>query len=308
MAKRRSRVADYLVYLLVQGVVAILQALTVEMGQQLAKGLAWLAYHIDRRHRLVAMDNLRQALPELTNETALKRYVLRVYEHFALMIIEMVHLPRKLHPHNWRNLLELAQSEALVQALLNQHAKLIVTGHYGNWEMAGYALAMFGFRSFAIARPLDNPYLDRLVRRFRQKTGQQLLAKKGELDRIEMILEGGGIVCTLGDQDAGQNGLFVNFFGRPASTHKAIALLAIRHQATLIVAAARRLNRCLHYRLEVTDIIDPSEYADNPKAVQLITQRFTEAFERLIRLDPTQYLWLHRRWKHQPKPKVRKAA
>ncbi len=308
MAKRRSRMLDYLVYLAVHGLVAVLQTLTLEMGLTLARGLARLAYHVDRRHRRVALDNWRHAFPEMTSDADREGFVLRVYEHFAAMIVEMVHLPRKLHPHNWRRMLTLTREGDLVRTLLDHRPTLIVTGHYGNWEMAGYALAMFGFKSFAIARPLDNPYLDQLVRRFRQKTGQQLLAKKGELDRIEAILESGGIVCTLGDQDAGQNGLYVDFFGRPASTHKAIALLSLRYQAPIIVAAARRMKAGLTYQLEVTDIIDPADYADEPGAVRAITQRFTSAFERLIRLDPTQYLWLHRRWKHQPKAKVRQAA
>src|SRR5205085_3967380 len=112
---------------------------------------------------------------------------------------------------------------------------LIVTGHLGNWELAGFALGLFGFRTHAIARTLDNPHLDRFLRRFREKTGQRVLAKKGDYDQIAGLLESGGVLATLADQDAGQRGLFVDFFGRPASTHKAIALLAIEYDVPLVV-------------------------------------------------------------------------
>lgn len=302
----RNRLLDFLVFLAVRSAIAVLQALPMGAAEQLAEGLARLAFRFNRRHRRVALDNLRLAYPHRTEEER-RELVRETYRHFCRMVVEMVFLPRKLQTRAWRRWIDLPQGEATVRALLADRPTLIVTGHYGNWEMAGYALALFGFKTYAVARPLDNPWLDDLVRRFRRKTGQELLNKKGDFERTERILKGGGIVCTLGDQDAGQGGLFVDFFGRPASTHKAIALLAIHHDAQILVAAARRVGPLLRYRLEVTDLIDPRDYAEAPGAVKAITQRFTSAFERLVRLDASQYLWLHRRWKHQPKARAKPA-
>ena len=88
---------------------------------------------------------------------------------------------------------------------------------------------------YAIARPIDNPYLDRFLCGFRERTGQQVLTKKGDYDRVRELLAAGAAVATLGDQDAGQRGLFVDFFGRPASTHKAMALLCLEHQVPIMV-------------------------------------------------------------------------
>ena len=104
----------------------------------------------------------------------------------------------------------------------------------------------------------------------------------------------------LADQDAGQRGMFVNFFGRPASTHKAIALLAIEHQAPVVVGVARRIGPRFQYEIRCADIIEPGEFTGGADDARLLTQRYTSALEELIRQDPTQYLWLHRRWKHQP--------
>jgi KDO2-lipid IV(A) lauroyltransferase len=300
--------ADYTVYLLVRFLVCILQSLSLEMGRACARGLAWLAYRIDRRHRQVALDNLRQAFPGRYTEYQLDALVRDVYRHFCNVLIEILHLPRKLRPHNWRHYIELPDGRAVVEGLLSGRPVLVVTGHYGNWEMAGYALAMFGFRSYAVARPLDNPHLDRFLRQFRERTGQQLLAKKGELDRMESILQAGGIICTLADQDAGQRGLFVDFFGRPASTHKAIALLAMEHRANLVVAGARKVGEPLRYAIHATDVVRPADYDDPATTVRSLTQRFTTALERLVRLDPRQYFWLHRRWKHQPMKRGQSAA
>jgi KDO2-lipid IV(A) lauroyltransferase len=307
MNARRKWLLDYLVFLAVRSAVALLQALPIGAAARLAEAFAWLAYRVDRRHRAVARGNLRQAYPMLS-EAQRERLVRATYRHFCLMIVEMVFLPRKLQPSNWRRYLDLAPGETVVRALLSGRPTIVVTGHYGNWEMAGYALALFGFKSAAVARPLDNPYLDDLVRRFRQKTGQQLLNKKGDFERTEQILKAGGILCTLGDQDAGQGGLFVDFFGRPASTHKAIALLALHHDALILVAAARRAGPVMRYRLEAAAPIDPRDYANQQGGVQALTQRFTHEFEEIVRLDPRQYLWLHRRWKSVPRARPRAAA
>ncbi len=308
MAKPRSRIGDFAAYLLVRFAVCVLQSLPLEAGRAFARFLAWLAYRIDRRHREVALDNLRQAFPGQYTQVQLNDLVKAVCRHFGELLVEIVHLPRKLHPHNWRRYIEVNHGREVVGALLSGRPLLIVTGHFGNWEMAGYALAMLGFKTYAIARPLDNPHLDRFLRRFRERTGQKLLAKKGELERIESILKEGGVICTLADQDAGQRGLFVDFFGRPASTHKAIALLALEHRATLLVSGARRVGWPLRYIIETTDIIRAEDYEQFRDPVRELTQRFTTGLEKLARLDVRQYFWLHRRWKHQPAKKGRSAA
>src|SRR5258706_16456245 len=100
----------------------------------------------------------------------------------------------------------------MAEVLLSGRPVLFVTGHFGNWEVAGMAFGLVGFRSHAIARPLDNPYVDDLLRSFRERTGQKLLAKQGDFANIEALLKSGGILATLADQDAGPRGLFVDFF------------------------------------------------------------------------------------------------
>jgi KDO2-lipid IV(A) lauroyltransferase len=232
--------------------------------------------------------------------------VRHVYCHFCRVVVELAHLQRRLHVNNWKQYVGMPESPSLTEALLSDRPLLLVTGHFGNWEIAGYSLGLVGFKTYAIARPLDNPYLDDFFRRFRERNGQQLLAKQGDFDKIEHVLKDGGVLATLADQDAGQRGLFVDFFGRPASTHKAVALLAMEHNVPMLVVATPYLDG--KYRVCVADVIDPTDYEKAPGAARAITQRFTSDLERLVSLAPEQYFWLHRRWKHQPVQKKRKAA
>jgi KDO2-lipid IV(A) lauroyltransferase len=308
MSKPRSRVADYAVYLLVQLIVCVIQALSWNAARRLAGGLAWLAYHLNRRHRLVALDNLRQAFPGRHTEAELDEMVRAVYRHFCTLLIEIILLPRKFHVTNWKQYLELRDGKVFVEQLLSGRPLLLVTCHFGNWEMAGYTLGLLGFTTHAIARPLDNPYLDDFLRRFRENTGQKVLAKHGDFDQIQALLASGGLLATLADQDAGPRGQFVDFFGRPASTHKAVALLSLEHRVPLVVVGSPKVAPPMSYEIAVADVILPEEFEGRPDAVQAITQRFTAALERIIREAPAQYFWLHRRWKHQPQKKKAKQA
>jgi KDO2-lipid IV(A) lauroyltransferase len=309
MSKPRSNAADYAVYLLVRVVVCVLQALSQDAARRLAAGLAWLLYHMDRRHRLAADDNLRHAFPGRLTDAQRDGLVRSVYVHFCRMFIEIIHMPRALHPGNWREHLEMPQGRLTLDCLLSGRPLLLVTGHFGNWELGGYILGLLGFRTHAIARKLDNPYLDQFLRRFRERTGQGILEKHGEFDKLTAVLAGNGAVATLGDQDAGRRGLYVDFFGRPASTHKAIALLSLEHRAPLLVIGVRRVAEPMRYQLVTADCIRPEEYdGRRPDAVKAMTQRFTAALERMVREAPEQYFWLHRRWKHQPARKAAKAA
>ncbi len=311
MSQPRSAVADYGVYLVVRILVCVLQALPFRLALDVADFLARIVYRVNRRHREVALDNLRQAFPGQCSEAELHARVKAVYRHFCRLAVEMMHLPRLIHPTNWRTFINYANPEDMprvYRALLSGRPVLLLTGHFGNWEMAGYLIGALGFRIASIARPIDNPYIDQFLRSFREQRRQKILTKKGEMGRIEEVLSQGGLVGTLADQDAGPRGPFVSFFGRPASTHKAIALLALEHRALILVAGAARVAEPCFYHALVEDIIAPEDYAGRPDAVRAITQRFTTALERLVRRYPDQYFWLHRRWKHQPAIPRRRAA
>lgn len=308
MAKERRPVVDYVVYLAVRAVVCLVQALSYSQARALAHGLAWIAFRVDRRHREVAKENLLHAFPNRYSEDQLNRLVLQVYQHFLTLIMEIAHLPRKLHVGNWRKYIELVNSQVMLQAITSGRPLLIVTGHFGNWEMAGFALGLLGFKTFAVARVLDNIHLEKYLKQFRQKTGQKILAKKGDFDQMQELLEQGAVIATLADQDAGPKGQFVEYFGRPASTYKSMALMAIEFNVPILVIGVPKVAEPMQYQVVAVDYIEPNEYADRPDALKAITQRFTSSLESIVRQYPEQYFWLHRRWKHQPPVRKAKAA
>jgi KDO2-lipid IV(A) lauroyltransferase len=227
------------------------------------------------------------------------------------MLVEMIRAPRVLHRGNLYDFAEHADPGDLdrVRAwVATGRPRLVLTGHFGNWEILSYATGMAGFRGGIVARRLDNPYLDRFVAHFRRHTGLVLLDKNADYPRILEFLARGIGLGIVGDQDAGPRGLFVDFFGRPASTFKSIALLSLEYNAPILVFGAARVGQPMKYRVYFEDLILPEDFAAHPDAPRAITERYTQALERLVRRHPEQYFWLHRRWKSEPRERARKAA
>src|SRR5262245_10094216 len=148
MSKRRSRVLDFLIYLAVRVVVGFIELLSYETGCALADVLAWLAYHADRRHRAVALENVRHAFPDLSERRA-DRLVRGIDRHFCTLIIDIVHARRKLHITNWRRHIHFDEARCARYAFQDS-GYLVVTGHFGNWEISNYVSGLLGFHTFAI--------------------------------------------------------------------------------------------------------------------------------------------------------------
>src|SRR5947209_12553413 len=205
MAKSRSVLVDYAVYLALRTFVCVIQALSLEWGCKLGAALAWLVYKLDKQHRQVALDNLQHAFPGKYTPAELDALVRAVFRHFCTLIVDIVHLPRRFHSNTWRRFVQLPQGSVLLDQLLSGRPLMFLTGHFGNWELGGFILGALGFQTHAIARTLDNPFVDWFLRvKFREKTGQHILSKDDDFERIQRVLADKGVLATLADQDAGQ--------------------------------------------------------------------------------------------------------
>ena len=301
MAKPRNKVVDMLMYVVLRTVAGLLHALPLETLYRGAALVAELIFRFDHKHRKRALGHLRRSYPHW-DERQVERVARASMRSLAWMGIEFLLITRKIGPNTWRRHVRLGNiSQALRLLVEHKTGVIFLTGHFGNWEVTGYTLAILGFKSVAVARPLNNPYLNRWALGRREAGGMRILDKKGAAMEVDSILAAGGAVGFIADQDAGRRGIFVDFFGRPASTFKSIALMAMRHEVPIIVGAARRLAPRFQFEIGAERIISPHEWADEKDPMRWITQEYTTALEEMVRRDPDQYLWAHRRWKHRPK-------
>jgi Kdo2-lipid IVA lauroyltransferase/acyltransferase len=301
MPKVRNDLVDRLQYIALRVVSMVLHSFPVEVNLQTAKFLGSLMYRFDRKHRQRALGNLRRSFPEM-GQRELEHLALRSHQDLVMLAVEILFTTRLIRLDTWANYIELNNFRDVVSLLLRKDQGLIMlTGHYGNWEILGYVMATFGFRTTSVARPLDNPYINEWVLGVRERQGQRIIDKKGATDEVIDVLKNKGTVAFIADQNAGKKGLFVDFFGRKASTYKSIGLIAMQFEVPVVIGYARRHGTKFHFKVGVQDVIYPQDWKDQPDPLRYITQRYTKALEDVVRAEPGQYLWVHRRWKTRPK-------
>ena len=265
--------------------------------------LLWKHYH---RGRQRALDNLRASFPE-KSETWIWQTGRRSFEHIVMLTIDVLFTPRLVKKYNWRDYSRYKNAEYAKWLMQERKGLLLVAAHYSNFEIIGYLLGLFGFDLYSIARPLDNKYLNRFLYGVRERRGQKIIDKKGAAQLMPQITAQGSTLGFIADQDAGRKGIFVDFFGRKASTYKSIGLVALTYDLPIVIGYSRRVGNRFFFELGVTRIIFPHEWADKDDPLTWVTAEYTKAIETFVREDPTQYWWLHRRWKSRPKEERLKA-
>jgi KDO2-lipid IV(A) lauroyltransferase len=302
MPKPRNDLIDRLQYVGLRLAAMAMHSWPVSLNLAVARSLGDVMYRFDRRHRERALANLSRSFPGLpprqhhaiARESMRQLFMLGVEVIFTTRLVRLDTIGRHFDLGDLR--------ESLSLLLKRDQGLIMLTGHYGNWEVLGYALATLGFETTSIARPLDNPHVNEFVLGVRERKGQRIIAKKGATEEVTAVLERHGAVGFIADQNAGPKGMFVDFFGRKASTYKSIGLLAMQYDVPVVVGYARRLpGQAFRFQLGTQDIIYPADWKSQDDPLRYITQRYTRAIEQMVRDDPGQYLWVHRRWKTRPK-------
>ena len=289
----------WLTYVAVRFCVCVLQAVPLRYCDQVAGWMSSLVWRRLRLRRSVIEDNLRHSFPSMNAEER-DAIGCGMWQHLFLLVCEIAHTARKIHRTNWRQHIRLSGERELVTRLLQARPLVLLSGHFGNFELAGYAAGLYGFTNHSIARPLDNPYLHRFMASFRNLNGQYVLPKQGSSGDIQQLLNRGETLAILGDQYAGAKGCWIDFLGRPASYHKSVALFSLASGAPLATCYARRLAKPLEFEIGLATCFDPATPGEVSADIPGITQWYNDALESIILRNPEQYWWVHRRWKGTP--------
>lgn len=292
-------------YLALQLILSIVQVLPIETCARFCRGLAWLANDVLKFRRKVIDGNILGVFPvmPLAERREMSR---KMWYHLFLMGCEIAQAPRKIHDSNWRRHVYIRDEVQMTNYLIDYRPLVAVSGHLGNFEMGGFITGLLGFPSYTVARKLDNPYLDEFINKFRGRNGQFILPKDGSAIAIQEVIDSGGIVGILGDQHAGTKGCWVDFLGRAASCHKAVALFTLSGNAPMMVSYCKQTDRPLHYEIGCTGVADPLDMQDELQDVTQLTQWYNDRLADAIYEFPEQYWWVHRRWKEKPVRRTRK--
>jgi Kdo2-lipid IVA lauroyltransferase/acyltransferase len=292
---------EYAVYLLVRGASRLFPH---PWARRLGRGLGTLAWAVDRRHRRVAEKNLEIAFPDLANREH-RRLAHESFRHFGGAVcdaisatrFDLVELCRRFRFEGWEHV-EAAEAAG--------KGYFVLGSHLGYWEFSARPIGLFRGTIHAVARPTDNPHLDRELRGIRETSGYEVIPKQGAARRMMQVLKSGGRVGILIDQRVQpREAIVVPFFGRPALTTPALARLSVRTGAPVLPVFAYaeeggRYRFVAHPPIFPTSAASEASGASEETAVSELTTLYLAATEREIREHPAEWLWMHDRWR-EPK-------
>lgn len=302
MARNESWLVNTAAYAALRTLGTSLQIFDVNSNMRTFGVIGDIAYRYDRRHRERAQASLSRCFPQFT-PAEVSLLARRSMRHLLQLVgVEVLFTPRLITPSTWHHYVRFGHIADALAIAGGREPALFVTGHCGNFELLGFTLAAVGYPLHALARPLDLPKINDWLLDVRQRRGMSILTKFGAMEAVPEIIDAGGNVAFTADQNAGDKGMFVPFFGRLASAYKSIGLLAMRNRIPIICGHAQRLapDR-FEYVINVFDIIRPEEWQERPDPLFYITARYTYAIENMVRAAPEQYFWVHRRWKSRPR-------
>lgn len=261
---------------------------------RLGRALGALVAEIDRKHLSIAKDNLRRSFPDWSEEKV-DRTARGVWIHFGGVMFDLVRILAK-GPSTVEALATIEGREHAEAAHRSPNGVVLITGHFGNWETHGIVHAKHFGSIGVVARPLDNPTLDRAMTLLRESAGNEVIEKEHAMIRSMRRLKAAQGVAFVVDQNVQEKeGIFVNFFSRPACTTPFAAKLAIKTGA-LVLPCRAVMTEDFRYRVIYDAPIDPRTFGEGDAAVVALTQAMMNATEAWIRANPDQWLWMHRRW------------
>lgn len=296
MSRNAPTLRHRLEYLAFRGAAGAARLLGDAASERLLAAAGRLAYRpLGIRRRLVEA-HLRQAFPG-RDEAWIRRTAAAAYAHLGREGAAMIRLSSLSREH----IIARTEVEGLDEfraALAQGRGLVLVTGHFGNWEIGGAALAARGIPIVGVAQRQANPLFDREIVAARERLGMRIVERGRATKEGLRALREGHVVALVADQDARRAGIFVPFFGRLASTHRGPAVLALRTGAPLFLGTALRTpTGGYHVRLEPVDV---ERDGDAEEVVYNLTAAYTARLEAAIRAAPEQYFWHHRRWKTRP--------
>jgi Kdo2-lipid IVA lauroyltransferase/acyltransferase len=279
--------------------IKILGTLPRPLSRGFAIGISQIVYLMHFRLRKVGMRNLAMVFPK-KSEAERARILRGVFTSLGRQLAELCQFPR----YTLENIDEVVVYDGLEnyeRAYARKKGVLFLTAHFGGWELSAFAHSLHGHWLHVVMRPMDNPYLDRLLQRHRTMYGNKTVAKDDFVRGLLAAMKAGETVGILMDTNmTPPQGIFVDFFGIPACTASGLARIALRTDAAVVPGFTIWDEALQKYRLRFDPALELVRTGNLEADITANTQMFTKVIEDYVRKYPDQWLWVHRRWKTRP--------
>jgi KDO2-lipid IV(A) lauroyltransferase len=299
VAKKRSNFQNKSELLAVRSLLGAIGALPLETSMRFGKSLGRFLGSRFPKLQKTARRNLDIAFPEMSAKEK-DKIVLGTFESIGRHLGFVSHF-RRFKLEDVRNVVEVVGKEHFDNAHATGRGVLFFTGHFGSWEVFNLLPPAFGFGMNILVRRIDNPLLEKYVDAFRTKFGSVTLDKTRSARQMFRVLENGELLGILADLNAQEKeGVFVDFFGVPASTTVSIAKLALKTNAAVLPAFAVWEESKQKYVVYLEPPVEYKQGDASDENVRELTQKITNVVEKYVRLYPEQWLWIHKRWNTRP--------
>ena len=298
-SRRRGYLRTWSEYLLAWSILKFLGALPRSVALAFSSFVGSVVYLAVPRLRRHAEINLQLAIPEIS-ESQRSRIKSGVFKTLGRLLGEVSQFP-KLDPDNISKVVVYEGLENFLDAQAQGRGVILLTGHIGAWELSVFAHSIYGHPMSFLARRVDNPLVEELAERLRSRYGNRSIDKRGSVREVLRTLKEGGVVGILADLNATrEEGVFVDFFGLKACTTAGVATLALRTGAIVLPGYILWDKSARVHRLCFDAPIPTIDTGNQRVDIVTNTASYTRALESIIRKNPEQWLWIHRRWRTRP--------
>ncbi|MCX5693437.1 MAG: ELM1/GtrOC1 family putative glycosyltransferase [Candidatus Omnitrophica bacterium] len=298
---KMDSIIDFLGFIIVKSFSMLLWCIPLRPALWIGRRMGDAVHCFNLKRRMIAYANLKAAFPEKSS-AELKRINKAHFENLGMNIIELLKLP-VMRKDYFESHVKLENADKIKTAMEKGRGVILLTAHFGNWEISSLAASLNGYTMSVFAREQKYKRLNNLLNQFRQSTGCRVITKGFSVKDIIKTLNNNGIVGMLSDQDAGANGVFVNFFNRPASTAQGAVAFSSKTGSQILPSFIRRFGIDKH----IARAGDPFELVNTgnkERDMKENLQKITDILEDRIRKFPEQWLWSHKRWKSTPQRSV----
>jgi Kdo2-lipid IVA lauroyltransferase/acyltransferase len=295
----KSKLQINLEYLVARSLLVIFGWLPMRLALFAGSMMGRAGYYFSSRLRRTGQRNLELAFPELT-QTERRRLLRGCFENLGRLLAVFSQFTTA-NTQTLRSLIECEGLEHIDAARESGRGVILFTGHVGAWELSSFALSLVGYPLSFLVRRIDNPKIEKLIDERRERLGNCTIDKRSAAREMLLTLQGGGTLGILVDLNTlDREGIFVDFFGVPASTTFMLAKLALRTEAAVLPVFAPWDRARRRFLLKIEEPLTVSRSGDHEDDVRRLTQLFTSVVEKYVRRYPDQWLWIHRRWKTRP--------
>ncbi|OIO78915.1 MAG: hypothetical protein COZ98_00185 [Candidatus Omnitrophica bacterium CG_4_8_14_3_um_filter_43_15] len=295
---RKNNLEEIILYPVVLAFGFFVRMLPLSLGRWLANRLGWLIYAFYKKRRSIGYANIKAAFCERLEPSSVKKITMRTFQHFSQVFFELFRFPDigKAYIDRYMKFTGL---DNVAKAQSRGKGAVILTAHFGNWELSGLAGAIKGYPQDVLARQQKFLRLNNLLNSYRARYGRRVIEKGMAVRGIINALNENRVVAILSDQDGGLSGVLVDFFGRLASTPQGAAVFALKYDSVILPNFCYR-EKGPFYRMVVEPPQGLIKTGNMDLDVQASLQKFTDILQSYITRYPEQWLWLHKRWKTTP--------